>query len=46
MIVICREMGWDYFTYVRQPSFFLGAIKDHMVRENKEMKKQLAKNKS
>jgi len=25
---ICREMGWDYFTYMSQPSFFIAEILD------------------
>lgn len=23
---ICRDMGWDYHTYMRQPMFFLREI--------------------
>jgi hypothetical protein len=25
---ICKEMGWDYFTYLSQPSFFIDEIID------------------
>lgn len=28
-------MGWDYYTYMSQPTFFLEAVKDFMVEEQK-----------
>ena len=27
MVLLCREMKWDYFTYVKQPAWFLDLIK-------------------
>jgi len=26
MVAICQEMGWDYFTYLNQPKWFLELI--------------------
>jgi hypothetical protein len=31
---ICRKMGWDYFTYISQPSFFIAEIIDCMQAED------------
>jgi hypothetical protein len=28
-------MGWDYYTYVAQPVFFLEAVKDFLVKEQR-----------
>lgn len=39
MIVICREMGWDYYTYMSQPLFFLESVKDFLAKEQKEKMK-------
>lgn len=35
MIVICREMGWDYYTYMSQPLFFIESVKDFLLEEQK-----------
>mgnify|MGYP001605581662 CR=1 FL=1 len=35
MIVVCREMSWDYYTYVAQPVFFLEAVKQFLVDEQR-----------
>lgn len=32
-------MGWDYYTYVAQPVFFVEAVKDFMLREIKAREK-------
>lgn len=34
-------MGWDYYTYQSQPTFFVNAIKEMMLEEQKERIKQL-----
>jgi len=28
-------MGWDYYMYMSQPTFFLEAVKDFLVKEQK-----------
>lgn len=28
-------MGWDYYTYMVQPIFFVEAVKDFLIRERK-----------
>lgn len=35
--VICKEMGWDYFTFESQPAFFVEEI---MLIMNQEAQKQ------
>jgi hypothetical protein len=39
---ICKTMGWDYFTYMSQPSFFISEIVDCI---NAEEMAQSVKNK-
>lgn len=34
-------MGWDYYTYQSQPTFFIQAIKDMLLDEQKERLKAL-----
>lgn len=34
-------MGWDYYTYMSQPVFFLEAVKDFMIKEQKAKIKAL-----
>lgn len=41
---VCRKMGWDFFTYSRQPSFFIAEILDCI--EAEEIVKQLRNNKN
>ncbi len=40
MFYICREMGWDYWTYMQQPKFFVEIIVKELQREAKQLKKQ------
>lgn len=41
--VICKEMGWDYYTFEAQPPFFIDEIlifmKQENIKNNQEMKK-------
>jgi hypothetical protein len=30
---ICRKMGWDYYTYMSQPAFFIDEIMDCIYAE-------------
>lgn len=47
MVHICREFGWDYFTYMLQPTWFIDLIVEkmnidsvHAEAEAKRMKRQ------
>lgn len=33
MVVICKYMGWDLYTYLAQPEWFVSAIMTMMVAE-------------
>lgn len=36
MVTICQEFGWDFYTYMAQPTWFLQIIKEKMLRDDKE----------
>lgn len=38
-------MGWDYYTYMSQPLFFLEGVKDFLVKEQKAKVKALKEHK-
>lgn len=27
IVIICEKMGWDYFTYLNQPDWFIELVK-------------------
>jgi hypothetical protein len=35
VVEVCKFMGWDYYTYLRQPQFFLNTILARMEAEGK-----------
>ncbi len=39
MFYICKEMGWDYWTYQAQPKFFTDFVKKMLIKEQKKWKK-------
>jgi len=41
--VLCRKMGWDYYTYNAQPAFFVEQIADCINAEEKSQKIKEAK---
>jgi len=43
MVAICQEMGWDYWTYMNQPQWFLDLLRDKLVLDSKELKKESKK---
>lgn len=36
--IVCKEMGWDYYTFESQPPFFLEQLIIFMSYENKRVK--------
>lgn len=38
-VTICQEFGWTYEEYQSQPSFFIQAIKEKMLRDQKEQER-------
>ncbi len=40
---IIREMGWDWWTYRRQPAFFIGQVRQFMIAERKAAEKRSRK---
>lgn len=45
MVTICQEFGWTYEEYFSQPTFFLAAIREKMVRDNKAQEQALKQSK-
>lgn len=45
MVTVCEAYSWTYQEYQAQPQFFLTAIKEKMVRDNKERERELRKTK-
>ncbi len=39
MVVICREMGWDYYQFINQPIWFIQAIDEMLYEEYKQQKR-------
>lgn len=44
MVTICQEFGWDYYTYMNQPSFFIQIVKEKLIRDNKESEMKMRNN--
>ena len=38
-------MGWDYYTYMSQPVFFVDAVRDFLAAQQKAMLEEIKKNK-
>jgi len=45
VLEICKEMGWDYYTYLKQPQSFITMIISRMVAKSKVEKFNHLKNK-
>jgi hypothetical protein len=39
MAYVCREMGWDYWTYMSQPVFFVRTVESIMKKEAADIRK-------
>lgn len=39
-VLLCEKMGWDYYTYLRQPLWFINLIVGKMQIDAKEAKKE------
>jgi len=43
MLIICEKMGWDYYTYINQPSWFIKGLNKKIYldtyKHNLEIKK-------
>jgi len=46
MILLCHEMKWDYFTYIRQPSWFITCLNEKINIENKYQNQENKRNKN
>lgn len=44
IIAICQEMKWDYYTYLRQPIWFINLLKIKLKVDSDNIKKSLKKN--
>ena len=45
MVAICETMGWDYFQYLEQPSWFVDLIIEKMSIDAKKAKEDERKQK-
>ena len=43
MVTVCQEMGWTYFEYMNQPSWFLELVWDKISLDSETRKKQMKK---
>lgn len=43
IVTVCEIYGWDYYTYLNQPSWFIELIKVKMKVDNDKIKKDLKK---
>lgn len=43
MVTICREMGWTYYEYISQPTWFIDLIQDKLVLDNEALIKSTKK---
>lgn len=43
IVVLCQRMGWDYWTYLSQPTWFVDLLMEKMnidAKKEKDMEKQ------
>ena len=40
IVAVCEKMGWDYFTYQKQPSWFVDLIIEQMIIDGKKAKEK------
>lgn len=45
MVAICEMYGWDYFTYIAQPEWFIKTITEKMKIDSIRQKQEEAKEK-
>lgn len=43
MVAMCIKMGWDYFTFISQPTWFVESIDLYWKLEYEETRKQMRK---
>ena len=43
--ILCKHFGWDYWTLMKQPIPFVWAMIDELIRECKQQKEMMEKNK-
>jgi len=43
VVSICQEMGWTYFEYMSQPTWFLTLLKDKMFLDSEARRKEMKK---
>ena len=41
-VIICQKMGWDYYTYIHQPTWFLELIRIKLKIDNEKANKKYA----
>jgi len=43
MLIICQEVGWTYQEYMSQPTWFIEALRQKMVLDNKRSEMEAKK---
>jgi len=46
MVVICEKFGWDYYTYLSQPNWFLELAKIKYKLDGERIEKEIRKSNS
>ena len=41
VVAICQEMGWTYYEYMSQPSWFLELVKMKLQMDSDRMRKEI-----
>lgn len=41
IVSICQEMGWTYFEYIEQPSWFLELLKTKLQIDSERIEKEI-----
>lgn len=41
--IVCERMHWDYFTYMRQPTWFVALIIEKLKIETKKQEEEMRK---
>lgn len=42
-VAICQEMGWTYYEYMSQPSWFLDMLRNKLQMDSERIKKEAEK---
>jgi len=46
IVAVCQEMGWTYYEYMSQPTWFLDLLREKLIIDSEKTKREIQKAKS